>query len=127
MHDAGKISAGLVVFLALVTLPVWYHAALGAETGPPELPATTKGENCVAEGRYMRALHMDLLNVWRDQAVREGDVDYVGLGGKVYDKSIEATCLGCHGDREHFCDQCHEYVGAEPYCWGCHGEASEIH
>ena len=127
MHDAGKISAGLVVFLALVTLPVWYHAALGAGTELPKLAAATEGDHCVADTRYMRAFHMDLLNLWRDQAVREGDVVYVGLGGKIYDKSLEATCLGCHGERGHFCDRCHEYVGAEPYCWSCHGEASEIH
>ena len=127
MHDAGKITAGLVVFLALVTLPVWYQAARGAEPGAPELEMPTESEECVAPGRYMRALHMDLLNVWRDEAVRDGERSYVGLGGKVYEKSLSGTCLGCHSKKEAFCDRCHEYVGAEPYCWDCHAESSEIH
>lgn len=125
MHDAGKITAGLVVFLALVTSPVWYQAARGAETGPPDLGSASKGEGCVESGKYMRSLHMDLLNVWRDEAVRDGDRIYVGLGGKEYDKSLSRTCLDCHTSKEAFCDRCHEYVGAEPYCWDCHGEPAE--
>ncbi len=127
MHDAGKITAGLAIFLALVTLPVWYQAARGAEPGAPELTMPAEGEDCVAPGRYMRALHMDLLDVWRDEAVREGERAYVGVGGKVYEKSLAGTCLGCHSSKEEFCDRCHEYVGAEPYCWDCHAEPSEIH
>lgn len=125
MHDAGKITAGLVVFLALVTSPVWYQAARGAETGPPDLGSASKGEGCVESGKYMRSLHMDLLNVWRDEAVRSGDRIYVGLGGKEYEKSLSGTCLDCHTSKEAFCDRCHEYVGAEPYCWDCHGEPAE--
>jgi hypothetical protein len=127
MHDAGKITAGLVIFLALVTSPVWYQAARGAETGPPDLGSATKGEGCVESGKYMRSLHMDLLNAWRDEAVRGGDRIYVGLGGKEYEKSLAGTCLDCHTSKEAFCDRCHEYVGAEPYCWGCHGEPVELH
>jgi len=127
MHDAGKVTAGLVIFLALVTLPVWYQAARGAEPGPPELAAATGGEECVAPSQYMRALHMDLLNVWRDEAVRDGDRTYVGVGGKKYEKSLAGTCMGCHSSREAFCDRCHEYVGTEPHCWDCHGESDGAH
>jgi hypothetical protein len=125
MHDAGKITAGLVIFLALVTSPVWYQAARGAETGPPDLGSASKGEGCVESSKYMRSLHMDLLNVWRDEAVRGGERIYVGLGGKEYEKSLSGTCLDCHTSKEAFCDRCHEYVGAEPYCWDCHGEPAE--
>jgi hypothetical protein len=127
MHDAGKVTAGLVVFLALVTLPVWYQAARGAGTAAPELEKATGGPECVAPAEYMRSLHMDLLNVWRDEAVRDGDRIYAGVGGANYEKSLTGTCLGCHASREAFCDRCHEYVGAEPYCWDCHGEPSEGH
>jgi hypothetical protein len=127
MHDAGKVAAGLVIFLALVTLPVWYQAARGAEPGAPELEKAVEGPECVAPAEYMRALHMDLLNVWRDEAVREGDRAYVGLGGKVYEKSLTGTCMGCHANKEEFCDRCHDYVGAEPYCWDCHGKAAGMH
>ena len=127
MHDAGKVTAGLVIFLALVTLPVWYQASRGAETAPPKLEVPADSEECVAPSQYMRALHMDLLDVWRDEAVRDGDRIFVGIDGKEYEKSLTGTCLGCHSSQEAFCNRCHEYVGAEPYCWDCHGEASEIH
>jgi len=127
MHDGGKIAAGLVVFLALVTLPVWYQAARGAEGGPPELGVPTESRECVAPIEYMRSLHMDLLNVWRDEAVRDGDRAYVGLGGRVYEKSLSGTCMDCHSNRQEFCDRCHDYVGAEPYCWDCHAGSGEVH
>ena len=71
MHDAGKVITGLAIFLALVLSPVWYQAARGAETGPPELERAIDGPDCVAEIEYMRSLHMELLDVWRDEAVRE--------------------------------------------------------
>jgi hypothetical protein len=117
-----------VIFLALVTLPVWYQAAVGAETTePPKLEPVAGGDECVAPSRYMRALHMDLLNVWRDEAVRDGDRTYVGVGGIEYEKSLTGTCLDCHSSKEAFCDRCHEYVGVDPHCWECHGEPAEAH
>jgi hypothetical protein len=121
MHDAGKVIAGLVIFLGVLTSPMWYQAMKGAAAGAPELKIESKSPVCVAETSYMRALHMDLLNDWRDEAVRDGDRLYVGIGGVEYDKSIVGTCLeGCHSNREEFCDRCHQYVGAEVSCWGCH-------
>ena len=121
MYDAGKVLAGLVVFLAIVTSPVWYHAASGAEAKPPKLEIAAASQQCVASTPYMRAFHMDMLNDWREEAVRTTDTTYVGLDGKTYQKSLEDTCLGnCHSNREQFCDRCHQYVGAEPYCWDCH-------
>jgi hypothetical protein len=127
MHDAGKVITGLVVFLALVTVPVWYQVARGAETAPPELEVPKDAEECVAPSEYMRALHMDLLDVWRDEAVRDGDRIYLGVDGKEYEKSLTGTCLGCHSSKEAFCDRCHEYVGAEPYCWDCHSQVAGMH
>jgi hypothetical protein len=127
MHDAGKVIAGLAIFLALVLSPVWYQAARGAETGPPELERAIDGPDCVAESEYMRALHMDLLDIWRDEAVRDGDRIYVGAGGRKHEKSLTGTCLSCHASKEAFCNRCHEYVGAEPYCWDCHVDPTEGH
>ena len=127
MHDGGKISAGLAIFLALVTLPVWYQAARGAETKPPALEPTSGGEACVAPTEYMRARHMDLLNVWRDEAVRDADRIYVGFDVREHEKSLTGTCLSCHSSKEAFCNRCHEYVGADPYCWECHIDPGERH
>lgn len=123
MHDAGKVIVGLAIFLAVATSPLWYQAAVGTVAGPPELKIVSESLVCVAETSYMRALHMDLLDEWRDEAVRGGDRVYVGLGGVEYDKSLAGTCLGsCHSNQEGFCDRCHEYVGAEVYCWDCHAQ-----
>ena len=124
MHDAGKIIAGLVVFLAIATSPMLYQWAKGAVPGAPELTITPENQNCVAPTQYMRSFHMDLLDDWRDEAVRDGDRSYVAFDGKVYEKSLATTCLSsCHSNKGEFCDRCHEYVGAEPYCWDCHAKA----
>ena len=122
MRDAGTIVAGLVVFLAVVTSPVWYHSVKGEESRPLELKIASESQECVAPVEYMRAFHMDLLNDWRDEAVRDGDRIHIGPSGKAYEKSLTGGCMDCHANKEEFCDRCHEYVGAEPYCWDCHGE-----
>lgn len=126
MHDAGKVLAGLVVFLAIVTSPAWYHALSGGEAKPPELSVAPDIRQCVEPTEYMRSFHMDLLDDWRSEAVRTADTTYVGIDGRTYEKSLERTCLGdCHSNRDEFCSRCHEYVGAEPYCWDCHSSPGD--
>jgi hypothetical protein len=122
MYDTGKIVSGLVIFLALVTSPMWWHKVRGAEPEPPELVLPTQSTSCVAPTEYMRSLHMDLLNQWRDDVVRHGDREYVGSDGTVHDKSLSRTCMGCHNNKGEFCDRCHGYAGVTPYCWNCHVE-----
>jgi nitrate/TMAO reductase-like tetraheme cytochrome c subunit len=34
--------------------------------------------------------------------------------------SLSQTCLGCHSNKEKFCDSCHTYSGVKPNCWNCH-------
>jgi len=123
MHDAGKIIVGLAVFLAIATSPLWYHALSGANPTPPQFPVVGESQSCVEPTPYMRTFHMDLLDRWRDEAVRDGDRTYIGLGEKAYEKTLLGTCVNaCHSNRDEFCDRCHEYVGATPYCWDCHAE-----
>lgn len=122
MHDGGKIIAGVVAFLGLVTFPVWYTWARGSDGKPPALAKPIKGERCVESRAFMRANHMDLLNQWRDLVVREGTRSYQSRdhAGDVHDMSLSNTCLECHGDKTQFCDKCHGYLGVSPYCWDCH-------
>jgi hypothetical protein len=120
MFDAGKVVAGLVVFGALVTGPIW--AGLGRGKGaPPELAKPVGGEKqCVEPVAFMRARHMELLDGWRDAVVRRDEHVYVASDGRRHDISLTKTCLRCHADTDKFCNRCHQYAGVEAFCWDCH-------
>jgi hypothetical protein len=121
MRDRPKIYLGLVVFLALITFPVWHDLSAGTTSkGPePKLPANRK--QCVAPTAYMRTSHMDLLLQWRDRAVRFHDRNYRAFDGKTYTTSLTGTCLTeCHTSKQDFCDRCHNYAAVTVYCWDCH-------
>ncbi|OGQ01394.1 MAG: menaquinol oxidoreductase, partial [Deltaproteobacteria bacterium RBG_19FT_COMBO_52_11] len=110
MYDGKKIITGLVIFLGLMTFPFWYSR--GKVIPPPELKLDTPAiqqlaeKRCVEDTPYMRASHMALLDSWRDSAVREGHQVYAASDGKKYSMSLSNTCLGCHSNKEKFCDQC---------------------
>jgi hypothetical protein len=128
MYDASKIVAGLAVFVVLATSPLWFNQISAASADEPELKAPPNGSTqCVESTDYMRANHMELLNQWRDEVVREDQRIYVStLNGKEYEKSLQKTCLDCHSNKSTFCDSCHTYTAVQPYCWDCHlvpGEA----
>jgi hypothetical protein len=122
MSDKGTIVAALVVFLGLVTFPVWYNLVTG-EKAPLELRLRYphEGGQCVEDTAYIRTNHMQLLRDWRDEAVRDGDRIYTASDGRRHDKSLSGTCLSCHVEKEEFCDRCHDYVAATIHCWDCHG------
>jgi len=124
MYDAQKIVPGLLVFLVLMTFPVWFNK--GKAAPPPNLALNTpaiqqlKDKRCVESKDYMSADHMQLLDSWRRAVVREGDRFYRASDGKEYAMSLSGTCLGCHSNKEQFCDRCHNYEGVKPTCWSCH-------
>jgi hypothetical protein len=125
MYDAGKIITGLIVFLALITFPIWYNQASGAAITKPQLKIDTEAKECVAPTEYMRESHLELLNEWRDLVVRDGNRVYVAFNGVKHEMSLSNTCMKCHSNKAQFCDQCHNYVGVKPYCWDCHIEPKE--
>jgi hypothetical protein len=120
MYDAGKIIPGLVVFLAVATVPIWYNVASGHEVAAPEIEKPADETQCVADTAYMRREHMQLLSSWRDDVVRSDDRVYTTADGRRYDKSLTRTCLGCHQSKANSCDRCHNYLDVQPYCWECH-------
>lgn len=121
MYDAAKVMIGLGAFVAIVSGPIWYTAAANPPTTkPPELAKPVKGQVCVKDTPYMRAWHMDLLNAWRDDVVRQGDRTFTGDDGTVHEKSLTRTCLDCHDDKVAFCDRCHSYASVDVGCWDCH-------
>jgi hypothetical protein len=124
MHDRPQIVAGLVVFVGLLTFPLWH--ARGGKLFPtaPDIKLPAQEKQCVAPVGYMRDSHMQLLVAWREEVVRDNQRQFTAFSGKVYDKSLTRTCLAqCHTDKAQFCDRCHTYAGVSgPYCWDCHVE-----
>jgi hypothetical protein len=121
MKDKNKIFAGLAIFIVVVTFPFWFN--LGKAAPAPELELTAKAKaakTCVMPTDFMRAEHMQLLDVWRHNVVRGGERMFVNADGKLYDMSLSNTCLDCHSNKEKFCDRCHNYASVRPYCWDCH-------
>ena len=125
MYDAGKIIVGLILFIAIISFPVWYDAARGdiPTSANPKIITTEK--ECVAPTEYMKANHMDLLNQWRDEVVRRGSRIYTAESGRKFEMSLSHTCMDCHSNKSEFCDVCHNYAGVNPYCWDCHIQPEE--
>ena len=121
MYNKNWIVAGLIVFLVIVTFPFWL--GLGKAAPAPELKLTEKAEaakECVMPTDYMKAEHMQLLDVWRDTVVRDAKRIFVNNSGKEFNMSLSNTCLDCHSNKTDFCDKCHDYASVDPYCWDCH-------
>lgn len=123
MRDRGLILLGLILFLAVITGPIWYNTAAGTNSAAPKL-AKAKGDRCIYDTAYMRENHMDVLIAWRDEVVRRGN-RVLTVGGASYEMSLSNTCLDCHGDKKEFCDKCHDYAAVKPYCWDCHVEPGQ--
>jgi len=126
MFDGWKIIFGLIVFLVLMTSPIWYNAIAGKGEYVPDLEIATADvpgkDQCVMPVEYMRPNHMDLLDEWRDEVVRNGARVHVAPDGRKYDRSLSNTCMDCHSNKDQFCDKCHDYLSVDPYCWECHIE-----
>jgi len=118
MYDSGKIIPGLIIFVLIITFPIWYNHGDAGEVPKPELPKDAR--ECVLPVMEMRSIHMQLLNQWRDQVLREEDRKYFELDGKRYQKSLQNACLKCHTSKKKFCEACHTYASVKPYCWDCH-------
>jgi hypothetical protein len=121
MKDKKIIITGVVIFIVIVTFPFWYNRGKAAPA--PELQLTDKAKAakvCVRSTEYMKAKHMQLLDLWREAVVRRGERIYVNPDGKEYTMSLSNTCLDCHANKAEFCDRCHNYASVRPYCWDCH-------
>jgi len=132
MYDSPKIIVGVVLFLVIFSIPFWYSQASGDSDYAPHPDISQLNAagitQCVEGKDYMAAKHMDLLDNWRNDVVREGDRLYVSDEyGTEFDKSLTDTCLEqCHTNHEDFCDQCHDYLGVKPKCWDCHNHDVEV-
>lgn len=120
MYDKNKILTGLAVFVVFMTYPFWNNIGRAAYKAPEvEKPKITK--ECVENTEFMRTEHMQMLNQWRDEVVRDSVHEYHSKANhQVYMKSLTKTCMKCHENKDQFCDKCHATVSVNPYCWNCH-------
>jgi hypothetical protein len=126
MYDGGKIITGLVIGVGLLLFPVFYNAGKAAKAPEPVLSEKAKAaQQCVEAASYMKTDHMKILDEWRHEVVRNDERYYKSSTGKVHYKGLQTTCMECHSNKTKFCDQCHDYVGVDPYCWECHIEPKE--
>lgn len=136
MYDRGKIIIGLVIFALVVIFP--FLVSIGGDVKNEEMKQLdldtadlkAKYEHCVEPADYMRANHMQILDDWRDDVVRNNDRYHVSQEyGTEYDKSLSSegkkSCMSCHTNKSEFCDACHDYASVKPYCWTCHIEPKE--
>ncbi len=121
MNDKKLIVTGLLIFVVLVSFPFWFNRGKAAPA--PEVKLTDKAKAakaCVMATDYMRAEHMQLLDLWRHSVVRNAQRTFVNPSGKEFNMSLSNTCLDCHSNKADFCDSCHNYASVKPYCWDCH-------
>ncbi len=125
MNDKKWIVLGLVIFVVLFSFPLWYNLLVkaGKAAPAPDLVLTEKAKaagKCVLATEEMKAEHMQLLDKWRFEVVRNAKREYVNAEGNAYNMSLSNTCLDCHSNKAEFCDRCHDYASVRPYCWNCH-------
>ncbi|HMK43904.1 MAG TPA: sulfate reduction electron transfer complex DsrMKJOP subunit DsrJ [Dissulfurispiraceae bacterium] len=124
MYNAGKIILGLLIFIGIMASPFVLDLGKGnAKPSPsidtPVIKAMAKPQ-CIESRETMKTEHMKILNDWRDAVVRGDKRLYVASDRKEYNMSLQNTCMHCHSNKANFCDSCHGFVGAKPYCWDCH-------
>jgi hypothetical protein len=127
MRDRSLIYLGLLIFLAVVTLPFTYNLAVGSGA-EPQLELPQNATECVEPVAFMRSSHMQLLIDWRETQVRDNVRKYTSSDGREFNIGLTNTCLEqCHTSKEKFCDRCHSYAGVQgPYCWDCHIDPENI-
>jgi len=132
MYDSDKIIVGILIFIILMTFPIWYNAFTG-KTGyipkpkiEPKILADKK--QCIEPKDYIRVNHGDLLKDWRESVVRSNNRVYIASDKKRYNMSLTKTCMNCHSNKlDEFCNQCHNYMGVTNNCWDCHTYQKEMY
>ncbi len=124
MRDRPLIYTGLLLFLAILTFPVWRNLSVRANAKGPNLILPAREKQCVAPIEFMRTSHMSLLLDWRENVVRRSGRDFAAPDGRHYTMSLTGTCLHqCHTAKAEFCDRCHTYAAVDLPCWNCHQDS----
>jgi len=116
MYNSNKVIPGIIIFVLMVTFPIWLNHGKAVSAPKPILPEG----RCVESKEFMRANHMELLKEWRVLAIREGMRIYTSSDGSRFWISLQNGCMKCHHNKQQFCDKCHDFASVKPYCWNCH-------
>lgn len=125
MYDENKIIPIIIVFVILVTFPLWYNLGKAAPAPDPKIDTPViqamTDKKCIEPKETMKTTHMKILDEWRNDVVR-GDYNrqMTTADGRVFEKSLQNGCMKCHSNKTKFCDQCHNYMEVKPFCWDCH-------
>lgn len=123
MYHKKYIIPGLVIAVVLFSAPFWLNIGKDMYEYPNvSLPTDNEWSTCIESTEWMRANHMNLLNIWRDEAIRNGKRVYRATDGRYWSVSLQDTCTACHVNKVDFCDKCHDSNNVQPYCWDCHVE-----
>jgi len=117
MYHKGYVILGIIIFLILLAMPYWVTAGNINYEDIHKVLAKPKGKKCIEDVKWMAANHMELLNKWREMAVRCGMRIYHTKNG-VFNVSL-VQCWKCH-EYDKFCKRCHEFMEVHPVCWDCH-------
>lgn len=113
---------GLMLILAGLALVLMGQPVMAGELGP-QIPAASRGEQCVEPLDVIRRDHMRFLMHQRDATVHQGI--------RTSRHSLK-ECVSCHArtdarmeyvriDAEgEFCDSCHSYAAVNIDCFQCH-------
>ena len=121
MYNSKAVILGIIIFVVLFTSPFW-ASMLGKSYTSTGIALPKNEKECVENVDFMRDKHMQLLNEWRDEALRKENRTYVASNGKKWTISLQNTCMSCHVNKAEFCDKCHDSNSVSPYCWDCHVE-----
>ena len=83
MYNKGLVITGIVIFVVFFTSPFLIGLVKSGPPPQPELsPKAKLAKQCVEAKEYMVESHMQMLNDWRNEAVRMGKRIYVATDGK---------------------------------------------
>ena len=70
MYNSKAVIIGIIIFVVLFTSPFW-ASMLGKHYSSTGLSLPKDAKECVESVEFMRDKHMQLLNEWRDEALRK--------------------------------------------------------
>lgn len=124
LRALGPMTALLLAALAVLAALAGVRLAAAAEpagrTPKPVILPAAAGTSCVADPKFMRRNHMELLKHQRDVTVRAGVREA---------KDSLQGCVSCHASPTSgsvaatptdFCSSCHSYAAVTIDCFECH-------